>query len=88
MNARFNQVINCKFIKNIKLNKMEEQVNKLIEKIENENIQHYDFNEVLHMLKDLLVKNAEKIKTSYCWEEDICGSYKRCKYQCEDCKVY
>ena len=59
MNARFNQVINCKFIKNIKLNKMKEQVNKLIEKIENDSLQYYDFNEVLDMLKDLLVTNQE-----------------------------
>ena len=38
---------------------MEEQVNKLIEKIENDSIQHYDFNEVLDMSKDLLVSNKE-----------------------------
>jgi hypothetical protein len=38
---------------------MEEQVNKLIEKIENDSMQHYDFGEVLDMLKDLLVTNEE-----------------------------
>ena len=38
---------------------MEEQVNKLIEKIENDSISHYDFNEVLDMLKDLLVSNKD-----------------------------
>jgi hypothetical protein len=38
---------------------MEEQVNKLIEKIESDSISHYDFNEVLDMLKDLLVSNKE-----------------------------
>ncbi len=36
---------------------MKEQVNKLIEKIENDSLQYYDFNEVLDMLKDLLVTN-------------------------------
>ena len=38
---------------------MEEQINKLIEKIENDSIQFYDFAEVLDMLKDLLVSNKE-----------------------------
>ena len=38
---------------------MEEQINKLIEKIENDSLQYYDFNEVLDMLKDLLVSNEE-----------------------------
>jgi hypothetical protein len=38
---------------------MEEQVNKLIEKIENDSMQYYDFEEVLDMLKDLLVNNEE-----------------------------
>ena len=50
---------------------MEEQVNKLIEKIENDSISHYDFNEVLDMLKDLLVSNkvfaiGQMIKVTSC----------------------
>ena len=34
---------------------MEEQVNKLIDKIENDTMANYSYEEVLEMLKDLLV---------------------------------
>jgi hypothetical protein len=66
---------------------MEEQVNKLIEKIENDSLSHYDFNEVLDMLKDLLVSNKQKTAQPYCWEEDACGSNRRCENQCGSCKA-
>ena len=65
---------------------MEEQVNKLIEKIENDSLQYYMYDDVLNMLKDLLVSNKEKITQPYCWEEDACGSNRRCELQCVDCK--
>ena len=59
---------------------MEELVNKLIEKIENDTIQHYDFNEVLDMLKDLLVSNQE----FYCQNRGY-NTDKVCIKQCQTC---
>jgi hypothetical protein len=48
---------------------MEEQVNKLIEKIENDSLQYYMFDDVLNMLKDLLVSNEE----IFFFECKVCG---------------
>jgi hypothetical protein len=64
---------------------MEEQVNKLIDKIENDSMQYYMFDDVLNMLKDLLVSNKEKVKKYSCWEEDACGSDRRCETKCSGC---
>ena len=57
---------------------MEEQVNKLIEKIENDTLLNYDFNEVLDMLKDLLISNKEFYCDGY--------SIHNCEFQCNICK--
>jgi hypothetical protein len=59
---------------------MEEQVNKLIEKIENDSLQYYMFDDVLNMLKDLLVSNKEPF---YCNSEMFNNNL--CKHQCESC---
>jgi hypothetical protein len=48
---------------------MEEQVNKLIEKIESDSLQYYMYDDVLNMLKDLLVSDEE----IFFFECKVCG---------------
>ncbi len=57
---------------------MEEQVNKLIEKIENDSVQYYDYSEVCDMLKDLLINNQHFF---YCKSKQV-----KCKDICKFCK--
>ena len=59
---------------------MEEKVNNLIEKIENDSLQYYMFDDVLNMLKDLLLSNKHFF---YCNSEIF--NKKLCKHQCESC---
>jgi hypothetical protein len=60
---------------------MEQQVNKLIEKIENDSLQYYMFDEVLSMLNDLLVSNKEGEPCCYIKTTDWTGKCFKCHEQ-------
>ena len=65
---------------------MKAEINKLIEKIENDSVGSYAYEEVLNMLRDLLVKDP--VTNFYCWDEDCFLGERRCLKQCIDCSFF